>query len=267
MSARTLAVLIAGGDAHRHCAWCPSLKYPANPPATSADETIGKRALLYLLMIVLSALLMVAAVLPGLPAHADDWARWNATLVGAGAYIVAVAIVMLVLPTVDETPQPMVNDAGTIVFPGFPADDLFEFRLYSMGTQVIVWVTIGLVRMRPGCSIERALCVSDAVGEPAGTPTSLRVTEVVRLTLVSHAMTDAMAAGRFPVDESLNALGPAASSPGLSTLGVSTTAVSARPRNAPGRPRNCSACGAAIEPRLADLDCGRWRGLSRLGDV
>ncbi|MGZ8802745.1 MAG: histidine phosphatase family protein, partial [Mycobacterium sp.] len=33
------------------------------------------------------------------------------------------------------------------------------------------------------------------------------MSEVVRLTLVSHAMTDAMAAGRFPTDESLNSVG------------------------------------------------------------
>ena len=33
------------------------------------------------------------------------------------------------------------------------------------------------------------------------------VSEVVRLTLVSHAMTDAMAAGRFPTDEPLNSVG------------------------------------------------------------
>ena len=33
------------------------------------------------------------------------------------------------------------------------------------------------------------------------------MTEVVRLTLVSHAMTDAMAAGRFPADEPLNDTG------------------------------------------------------------
>ena len=33
------------------------------------------------------------------------------------------------------------------------------------------------------------------------------MSEVVRLTLVSHAMTDAMAAGRFPTDEPLNSTG------------------------------------------------------------
>ena len=52
---------------------------------------------------------------------------------------------MLILPTINETPGPMRDDAGNIVFPGFPADDLYQFRLYSLGTQVIVWATIGLV--------------------------------------------------------------------------------------------------------------------------
>ena len=33
------------------------------------------------------------------------------------------------------------------------------------------------------------------------------MSEIVRLTLVSHAMTDAMSAGRFPTDEPLNAIG------------------------------------------------------------
>jgi len=70
---------------------------------------------------------------------------WNATLAAGGAYIAAVAVLMLVLPTIDETPGPMVNEAGTIVFPGFPAVDLYEFRLYALGTQVVVWTTIGLV--------------------------------------------------------------------------------------------------------------------------
>ena len=40
----------------------PFLKYPANPPAVSLDETIRQRTLLYLMMVVLSAALLVAAV-------------------------------------------------------------------------------------------------------------------------------------------------------------------------------------------------------------
>ncbi|MBB3749349.1 hypothetical protein FHT44_001810 [Mycolicibacterium sp. BK634] len=142
VSARKLAVLTAA--AMLIALWVvPALKYPPNPPATSLEETIKQRALLYILMVALSALLMVASVYLAFQLT-PKLGAWNATLAGGGAYIVAVAIVMLILPTINETPGPMVNDAGTIVFPGFPAADLYEFRLYALGTQVIVWATIGL---------------------------------------------------------------------------------------------------------------------------
>ncbi|MGY4709725.1 CbtA family protein [Mycolicibacterium sp. CBM1] len=110
----------------------PALKYPANPPAASLEETIRQRTLLYLLMVVVSAALFVGAVV----AQRRLVARlggWNATLVAAGGYAVAMAVVMVILPTIDETPE------------GFPADVLYEFRLYSLGTQVAMWVTIGAV--------------------------------------------------------------------------------------------------------------------------
>jgi hypothetical protein len=142
VSPRALSVLIAG--AMLISLWIvPALKYPPNPPATSLDETITQRALLYLLLVGLSALLMVAAVYLG---HqlVPKLGAWNATLVSGGAYLVAVLVVMLVLPTINETPGPIVNDAGTIVFPGFSAADLYEFRLYTLGTQLIIWTTIGL---------------------------------------------------------------------------------------------------------------------------
>jgi len=35
--------------------------------------------------------------------------------------------------------------SGAIVYPGFPADVLYEFRLLSLGTQLLLWATIGLV--------------------------------------------------------------------------------------------------------------------------
>ena len=67
-------------------------------------------------------------------------------------------IVMLALPSLGqlstnvaeygdyatETPQPLKDAAGNIVFPGFPADDLYYFRLYSIGAQIILWATIAL---------------------------------------------------------------------------------------------------------------------------
>jgi len=143
VSARLLSLYIAGGMLLSLYV-VPALKYPANPPAVSLDETIRQRTLLYLLMVVLSAALFVGAVYLGRQLVAR-LRTWNATLVAAGSYIVAIAVVMLILPTIDETPGPLRDDAGNIVYQGFPADDLYEFRLLSLGTQVVMWATIGLV--------------------------------------------------------------------------------------------------------------------------
>jgi predicted cobalt transporter CbtA len=143
VSARVLSVLIAGAMLLSLYV-VPALKYPADPPAVSLDETIRQRTLLYLLMVVVSAALCVGAVYLGRQLVAR-LGTWNATLVAAGGYVVAMAAVMLVLPTIDETPGPLRDDAGNILFGGFPADDLYQFRLYSLAVQVVMWTTIGLV--------------------------------------------------------------------------------------------------------------------------
>jgi predicted cobalt transporter CbtA len=143
VSARLLSVYVAGGMLLSLCV-VPALKYPANPPAVSLDETIRQRTLLYLLMVVVSAALFVGAVYHG-RRLAARMGPWNATLAAAGSYIVVIAVVMLILPTIDETPGPLRDSAGTIIYEGFPADDLYQFRLFSLGTQVVMWATIGLV--------------------------------------------------------------------------------------------------------------------------
>ena len=143
LSARALSALIAGGMLLS--LWVvPALKYPPSPPATSLDETIKQRTLLYLLVVVLSAGLFVGSVLLG-RRLAPRFGVWNATLIGAADYVVSMAVVFLILPTIDEIPGPVTDAAGTIIFPGFSADDLYDFRLYSLGTQVVMWATIGLV--------------------------------------------------------------------------------------------------------------------------
>jgi predicted cobalt transporter CbtA len=143
VSARLLSVYVAGGMLLSLYV-VPALKYPANPPAVSLDETIRQRTLLYLLMVVVSAALFVGAVYLG-RRLAVRMGPWNATLAAAGSYIVVIAVVMLILPTIDETPGPLRDSAGTIIYEGFPADDLYQFRLFSLGTQVVMWATIGLV--------------------------------------------------------------------------------------------------------------------------
>jgi len=85
--------------------------------------------------------------------------NWNAGLVAGAAFVVAIGIVMILLPDLGmlatnvkeygahatETPLPLTNAKGAIVFPGFPADDLYEFRLFSVGSQVVLWSAIGLI--------------------------------------------------------------------------------------------------------------------------
>lgn len=143
ISARLLSLYVAGGMLMSLYV-VPALKYPASPPALSLDETIRQRTLLYVAMVVLSAGLLIGAVLLG-RTWAPKFGAWTATLAAGATYVVAVAVVMLILPTIDETPGPLVNDAGVIVYEGFPANVLYEFRLYSLGTQVVVYATIGLV--------------------------------------------------------------------------------------------------------------------------
>ncbi len=143
VSARLLSLYVAGGMLISLYI-VPALKYPASPPALSLDETIRQRTLLYLLMVALSAAALVGAVHLGRRLVARLGA-WNATVTAAGAYVLAAATLMLILPTIEETPGPLVDESGTIIFGGFPADVLYEFRLYSLGTQIVIYATIGLV--------------------------------------------------------------------------------------------------------------------------
>ena len=84
------------------------------------------------------------------------------------------------------------------------------------------------------------------------------MSEVVRLTLVSHAMTDAMAAGRFPTDEPLNSAGHRQVDASIE-LGVTEQAYCG-PEKRTRQTAELLGLHAEIDTRLADLDCGRWRG-------
>jgi broad specificity phosphatase PhoE len=83
------------------------------------------------------------------------------------------------------------------------------------------------------------------------------VIRAVRLTLVSHAMTDAMAAGRFPADEPLTDAGRRLAQ----RLEIRSDARQfAGPEQRARQTAELLGVQAVTEPRLADLDCGRWRG-------
>ena len=152
---RPLALLVAGGG-FLGMYLVPFLKYPANPPAIGHEETIRQRSGLYLLMVAGSVLFLVLSVWLGKRLR-PRFGTWNATLIAAAVFVAATAVVMLALPSfgelaanrqngsATETPGPLTDASGAIVFPGFPADVLFSFRLYSIGAQLIMWTAIGLV--------------------------------------------------------------------------------------------------------------------------
>lgn len=109
----------------------PFLKYPANPPAVGDSGTIGSRTGWYLVLVAASGVLAIAAVWLARRLSARLGA-WRAGLLGVGAYLVTVAVVALALPTVREIPA------------NFPADVLYDFRLVSLGTQLVLWAGTGL---------------------------------------------------------------------------------------------------------------------------
>ncbi|WP_040826094.1 CbtA family protein [Nocardia jiangxiensis] len=152
---RNLALLVAGGMFLVLYA-VPFLKYPANPPSIGHPESIEERTALYLLMVVISAVVLVAAIWLGRKLQAR-LGNWNSALVSALAFVVVVAVAIVLLPSLGhlsvnhaygdyatETPQPLKDAAGHIVFPGFPADDLYLFRLYSFAAQLLLWTVIGV---------------------------------------------------------------------------------------------------------------------------
>ena len=122
----------------------PFVKYPPNPPAVGQSDTIGARTGWYLVMVLASVVLAIGAVWLA-RRLADRFGAFNGRLLAAGAYLAIVTVVMVALPTVDETPEPLRDASGAIVYPGFPADVLYEFRLLSLGAQLLLWVSIGVV--------------------------------------------------------------------------------------------------------------------------
>lgn len=109
----------------------PNLKYPANPPSVGIPETIGMRTGLYFAMILISLAAMIAAGMLRLRLN-TRLGGWNSALIAAASYLVVMVGVSLALPGVNEVPE------------AFPAVVLWQFRLASLGAQLILWAILGL---------------------------------------------------------------------------------------------------------------------------
>ncbi|MGH6813500.1 MAG: CbtA family protein [Methylocella sp.] len=109
----------------------PELKYPANPPAIGAPETIGTRTALYFALLAISLLAMILAATLAL-AFSARLGAWNGALVSAAVFVAVAGLAALALPPVDEVPG------------NFPASVLWNFRLASIGARAVLWAALGL---------------------------------------------------------------------------------------------------------------------------
>lgn len=110
----------------------PFLKYPANPPAVSDPDTLGKRTALYFLMILLSVLLAVGAVILG-RRLAPRLGNWYATVGASAAFFVMVGLAYAFLPAVNEAPA------------DFSATLMWRFRVAALAIQCTLWAGFGLL--------------------------------------------------------------------------------------------------------------------------
>lgn len=110
----------------------PFLKYPANPPAANNATSIQERTGLYVAMVLISVAITIAAIALG-RRLIPRFGVWDATLLSIAAFVLVIAGVQLALPTVNETPA------------DFPATVLYQFRVASLGSQAVLWATLGLL--------------------------------------------------------------------------------------------------------------------------
>jgi hypothetical protein len=136
----------------------PFAKYPANPPAIGHEDTIRDRGALYLVCVFCACLFLFLAVYFGQKLH-QRYSLYVSVLVVGAAYVVAMGIVFALEPSLGhlaynqahygndatETPQPMYSTSGKLLYPGFPADLLAKFRIYSVFAQVILWSGIAVM--------------------------------------------------------------------------------------------------------------------------
>ena len=106
----------------------PYLKYPPNPPAIGDPDTINQRTAAYLAVLALG----LVAVWAGVLAARTQTHQWRRATAGLTGFLVVVTIAYTLLPTFDEVPA------------DFPATLLWNFRISSLGTQVVLWTALGL---------------------------------------------------------------------------------------------------------------------------
>jgi predicted cobalt transporter CbtA len=131
----------------------PDLKYPPNPPAVGNPETIGVRTQLYFVTLIASIVGMALAF--ALARNlAAKLGTWNGAIAAGLAYVVFIAIVLKLLPAINEVPE------------NFPSLGLYEFRIATIGLQATIWTVLALAF---GYLAERQLSQSGLYRRPLAT--------------------------------------------------------------------------------------------------
>ena len=96
-----------------------------------------------MILISVAALALAIAIAPRL---AFRYGNWNGALLAAAVFIVIIVAAQFILPDINEVPDQ------------FPAVVLWRFRIVSLGIQLILWATFGLLF---GVLAERVLANRD----------------------------------------------------------------------------------------------------------
>ena len=107
----------------------PWVKYPPNPPAVGDPDTLARRQALYVVLIVLTVVVAVAAA--WLSSRLSGWPQPRRVAAVVGAVAAAMLLIWAVLP-----PAP---DAVSV-----PATLVWRFRLASLGGNLILWTGVAL---------------------------------------------------------------------------------------------------------------------------
>jgi predicted cobalt transporter CbtA len=110
----------------------PAIKYPPNPPAVGEPDTIALRTGMYFLIMAIS----IAATIGALMLRkrlVEKFGSWTGSVYAFLAYLVVICFFFAVLPGINEVPD------------DFPAVTLWQFRMASLATQIILWGSTGLM--------------------------------------------------------------------------------------------------------------------------
>lgn len=122
----------------------PFFVYPPNPPSVGDADTIGSRSTSYLIITLISVAAVIVATMLAFWLRPRIGGLLGAVAAGA-CYLVVIAVSAMFLPQFHEIPTALTNNAGQIVYAGFPAEVIGLFRTYTIANQIVLWTVLGVV--------------------------------------------------------------------------------------------------------------------------